>query len=102
MAGLNETVRENVFWYAADNDLVKTFKFVNEAETAFAVNLLDTQDRKKNAMVAVIARVQGDYVIIEEDLTDKPLVERLVAAGIPRDKIICAYLGEPIPDIQAN
>ncbi len=54
MAGLSETVRENVFWYAADNDLVKTFKFVNEAESAFAVNLLDTQDRRKNAMVAVM------------------------------------------------
>lgn len=92
MAGLIETVRDNVFWYAAANDLVKTFKFFNETDSSFAVNLLDTQDRTKNAMVAVI----------EEDLTDKPLVDRLVAAGIPRAKIICAYLGEPLPDPTAS
>jgi hypothetical protein len=35
-------------------------------------------------------------VITEEDLTDRPLVDALVRAGVPRDKIVLAYAGEPI------
>ncbi len=49
--------------------------------------------------MVVLARVVGDYVIVEEDLTDRPLVDRLVAAGIPREKIILAYAGEPLSDM---
>lgn len=49
----------------------------------------------------MLARIVGDTVIIEEDRTDKPLEERLIAAGVPREKIICAYAGDPYPDIQA-
>ncbi|KAB2858249.1 MAG: XisI protein [Anaerolineae bacterium] len=39
--------------------------------------------------------VTGDRVIIEDDRTDKPLVKRLVAAGIPREKIIWVYANAP-------
>lgn len=35
-----------------------------------------------------VERVTGDHVLIEDDRTDKPLVKRLVAAGIPREQII--------------
>jgi hypothetical protein len=102
MVHLSEAVKEAVFWYAGSSPHTKTFKLVNEAEQVYAVNILDTKDRQLEASVVVIARIQGDTVIIEEDLTDKPLVDRLVAAGIPRNKIILAYMGEPIPEIQAN
>lgn len=102
MDQLADTLRENVFWYAGTSPTVRTFKLANDTEHVYAVNIVNTHNRQLDGSVMVIARVQGDYVIIEEDLTDKPLVERLVAAGISRDKIICAYLGEPIPDIQAN
>lgn len=102
MGGLAEKVRDSVFWYASDNDLVKTFKLIDEAEQVYAVNLFNKRDRQKNAIVAVIARIQGDLVIIEEDLTDKPLLDRLIAAGVPRDKIILAYMGEPVPEPTPN
>jgi hypothetical protein len=45
----------------------------------------------------VMAHIEGDVVIIDEDLTDRPLVEALVRAGIPREKIVLAYTGEPLP-----
>ncbi|GIK67262.1 MAG: hypothetical protein BroJett018_50560 [Chloroflexota bacterium] len=45
-----------------------------------------------------MARIKGDYIIIEDDRTDKPLVKRLVAAGIPRERIILAYANEPLPN----
>ena len=49
------------------------------------------------ASVVVLARIEGDTVIIEEDTTDRPLVDSLVHAGIPRAKIIRAYAGETVP-----
>jgi KaiC/GvpD/RAD55 family RecA-like ATPase len=36
-------------------------------------------------------------VIIEEDRTDRPLVDELIAAGIPRERIVLAYIGEAPP-----
>jgi hypothetical protein len=41
----------------------------------------------------------GDYVVIEEDSTDKPLVDALMVNGdVPREKIVLAYRGEVLPD----
>jgi hypothetical protein len=40
----------------------------------------------------------GDKVVIEEDTTDRPLVNELVRAGIPREQIICTYIGEKLPE----
>jgi hypothetical protein len=47
---------------------------------------------------SLIVRIVGDFVIIEHDMNDKPLVDALVQAGIPRAQIILAYAGEPIPE----
>lgn len=98
MAGLAEIVKEAVFWVGVSRDHIKAYKFADDAQQVYAVNMLDESNRQQDAIAAVIARVQGDLVIIEEDLTDRPLVDRLVAAGVPRDKIIMAYMGEPVPE----
>lgn len=46
-----------------------------------------------------MARLVGDYIIIEEDTTlEKHLAEALIVnGGVPRHKIICAYKGETLP-----
>ena len=36
--------------------------------------------------------------MIEEDTTDKKLIDALLQRGIPRGQIVLAYEGEPIPD----
>lgn len=46
--------------------------------------------------IVVQARLAGDIVIIDADNTDRPLVERLMAEGIPREKIIRVYAGEEV------
>ena len=52
-------------------------------------------DRREYADTIVMARVDGDKIIIEHDSTDKPLVDALmINAGIPREQIILAYQGE--------
>jgi hypothetical protein len=46
----------------------------------------------------VMAQVVGEKAVIIEDVTDKPLVEALIAGGIPREKIVLAYQGEKLSD----
>jgi len=47
-----------------------------------------------------MARGENDKVVIEEDLTDKPLVDALIQAGIPREQIVLAYAGDKLEEPQ--
>jgi XisI protein len=47
---------------------------------------------------ALIVRILGDKIIIEEDRNSDPLYQALVDAGIPRENIVLAYAGEAVPD----
>ncbi len=98
MAGLAEIVKQEIAWYAASGSNLKSYLLTDEMAHIYGVTVIDYPVRRHPAGVAVLARVVGDQVIIEEDRTDKPLVERLVAAGVPRNKIILAYANEPLPD----
>ncbi len=49
----------------------------------------------------LVARVAGDRIIIERDVNDKPLVDALVQAGVPRHSIVLAYAGESVTDSSA-
>jgi hypothetical protein len=46
---------------------------------------------------SLIAHLEGNSIIIEHDINNKPLVDALVQAGIPREQIILAYAGESVP-----
>jgi hypothetical protein len=47
----------------------------------------------------IIVRIVDAKIVIERDINDKPLVDALLQAGIPRTQIILAYAGEPVPEI---
>lgn len=49
--------------------------------------------------VSLVVRIVGDKVIVERDQNNKPLVDALLQAGIPREVIILAYAGEEVPEI---
>jgi XisI protein len=57
------------------------------------------RDGKRYADAGLIVRVVGHQIIIERDMNDKPLVDALTHAGIPRTQIILAYAGEPVPEM---
>jgi hypothetical protein len=100
MAQLAEIVKEAVFWYAGGGLNVKTFALSNEEKGVYAVNVVDSPVRHQPAGVVVLAQIVGDKVIIEEDTTDRPLYVALMERGIPREKIILAYVGEKLPDAE--
>jgi len=100
MADLKEMVKDTIAWYAAKGFNLKTYLVINDDEQVYSVIVVAWPERKHRARVVVLARIEGDTVIIEEDTTDRPLVDSLVHAGIPRDKIIRAYAGETVPAAQ--
>jgi hypothetical protein len=97
---LRQTVREEVEKYAAGGRgaNILLFAILDDDRGIYAVNAVDYPKRDDVAGVVVLARIVGNRVVIEEDMTDKKLVDALQQRGILRDQIILAYAGEPIPD----
>ncbi|GIK65150.1 MAG: hypothetical protein BroJett018_29440 [Chloroflexota bacterium] len=99
MATLNETVKEVLAWYASGGFDLASYLLSNEAEGVYAVNMINTSKPRHplTSKVIVLVRIVGDCVVVEEDRTDRPVEERLMAAGIPREKIVLAYANEALP-----
>jgi hypothetical protein len=103
MEALNELVKKAIIDdYAGGGFDLTTYALVNEDQDAIAVLLVDTSVPRHEADIIVFARIEGEYIIIEANKTDRPLEDVLVANGIPREKIICAHWGESLPDAEAE
>ncbi|MCI0709174.1 MAG: XisI protein [Chloroflexi bacterium] len=100
METLKQTLREEVKKYAAGGRGINVllFAILDDQQGIYAVNAVDYPEREAVADVVVLARLVGKKIVIEEDMTDKKLVDALLRRGITRDQIILAYEGEPIPD----
>ncbi len=48
--------------------------------------------------IGLIARVVEERVVIDRDVNNKPLVDALMQAGVPRRQIVLAYAGESLTD----
>lgn len=103
MATLIETVKQELAWYASSGFNSKSYLLINDADQVYAVNVvIRKSSRPFPTNVVMMVRVVGDTVIVEDDRTDRPFEDRLMAAGVPREKIILAYAGEPVPDLQES
>lgn len=99
---LKQTLREEVQKYAAGGRgaNILLFAILDDEQSIYAVNAVDYPKRQDVAGVVILARLVGNIVVIEEDMTDKKLVEALMQRGILRDQIVLAYDGEAIPDAE--
>jgi hypothetical protein len=92
---LDQITRAEVEHYAADSDTSTLYAALDDLRRIYAVLDVPHWPRKLPAGIVVMARVVDEYVIIEEDTTDKPLVDALMTnGGVPRERIILAYAGE--------
>jgi hypothetical protein len=102
VVGMTEILSECVRWYAGTGRGLGTrlFMSLDDEHQTYVVIGVDHPAPKYDppVQVVVMARIVGDQVVIEADNTDRPLVKKLEARGIPRAKIILAYDGESIPD----
>jgi hypothetical protein len=90
---LAEITKREVRLYAATSDDAMFYPILDDATQIYAVVVLERDPSLRPAWVLVMARVDGDRIIIEEDATlEKHLVDALVVnGGIPREKIVLAY-----------
>ncbi|MBC7810480.1 MAG: XisI protein [Burkholderiales bacterium] len=102
MDNLIQIVCEEVEKYAVGGRGMNfiAFPVLDDIRQTYTVTTVNYPKRDEFADVIVLARVVGDKVIIEADATDKQLVDALIQRGIPREQIVLAYLGEPIPDAE--
>ncbi|MEO8611846.1 MAG: element excision factor XisI family protein [Chloroflexota bacterium] len=94
---LTAVVQQVVEGYARPTIEGKSYAFSNTERQIFTVVIVPDYPPKFDSGIMVMARIVGNYVVIDEDTTDRPLWEELVRAGIPRDQIILTYAGEKLP-----
>lgn len=102
MDNLSAIVREAVAGYAKNGLNSVAYLTQNADGTVYIVADTYTWQGKRSAGTSIFVRIVGEHIIIEIDMNDKPLVDALVQAGIPRQQIILAYAGEPIPEAAAS
>jgi hypothetical protein len=106
MDSLKNIVREEVLYYdgkgAGLNCL--TYAFIDEVRQHYGVIMVPyPYAEHKNLSIdpIIFVRVVDQCVVVESDHTYNPFHERLEKRGVPRDHIILAYQGEPIPEAAA-
>lgn len=100
MAGLVDIVREEVRKYDCGGRgwNSRLFFLADEPNQVYTVVAIDYPQRRNIGGLVMLARIVEDKVVIEEDNTDKPLLDALIQQGIPREQIVLAYQGETIPE----
>ena len=63
----------------------------------FAIVSVAQVKNKRVVNAGLVVRLDNDQIIIESDINDKPLVDALVQAGIPRNQITLVYDNETLP-----
>src|SRR5262249_10955234 len=94
-----EIIREKIIEYAKPA-LTGEIAYFTQSTDGKVFSVIDVSSKKDNshAYVSIAARLVGNYVVIEHDANNKPLVDALVQGGIPRSQIILAYAGESVPE----
>jgi hypothetical protein len=93
------TLKTSLALYASLGAKCQAYAAFDDVQHTYAVNVIDfaAEDPYERVGVVIFARVVEEQIIIESDLTDKPLYLKLVQAGIPRQQIHLIYAGEPYP-----
>ncbi|MCA0456707.1 MAG: XisI protein [Chloroflexi bacterium] len=96
---LTDILQREVMDYHGPALKAKTYYFENVDHLAFTVIIVPDYQypRKSKTTVTVMAHIVGDVIVIDEDITDRPLYEALLQAGVPREQIVLAYAGETLP-----
>jgi hypothetical protein len=91
---LKKIVIEQMQAYAVQGLNGKSYLTMNAEQDVLMVSSLSIQRQKRVTSVGLWVRLVNDYVVIERDMNTKPLVDALVQAGVPRERIVLAYAGE--------
>jgi hypothetical protein len=94
MAELKTTLRQCMESYAGKALNGMLYLMSDAEETIFSITSIAQIRGETVIETGIVARLEGQQIIIERDISNKPLVEALEQAGVPRNQIILAYQGE--------
>ena len=96
---LAATLEQAVADYAWDEEESFAY-FLKDATRQMYAVLIIPVDKPQESLPIVAAHLTKDQrVVIDTDLTDKPLYKALMLAGVPREQMVLAYKGEPWPHL---
>jgi hypothetical protein len=96
MQHVGAVLRQVLTQYVWDQDDSKAYLLEDAVHHVFAV-LVVPKEKPQESLAIIVARIEEGNVIIDTDLTDKPVFLSLVRAGLPRECVICSYAGEKRP-----
>lgn len=96
VTSLEAILQQETAAYATNSPNAVMHFIADSVQHTYAVISIPNRDKNKSRVV-VMARLQGDQIVIETDITDKPLHDALTAAGVADEQIVRAYLHEPTP-----
>lgn len=97
MDSVTEIVTTVMKGYAGEGFNDTSYLTYNAAKDTFAVITIGRVKDRRFTDLSLAVQLMGDVVVIDRDANDKPLVDALMQAGIPRDHIVLAYAGESLP-----
>lgn len=99
MDTLKATVKRVMEGYAVKGLNSDAYLTVSPDENLLTVVDIAHIHGQRVVATSLIVRIFNNQIIVEHDDNNKPLVDALMQAGIPRAQIILAYLGESAPEV---
>jgi hypothetical protein len=98
MGDISEILDRELVRYTGRGLNAHSFLTKSDDGRTFVVTTYAKVRDRRIVQTSLAVEYDGDSIIIRQDINEKPLVDALVQAGIPREKIVLAYVGEPVPD----
>lgn len=96
MSSIREIFKETIAKYEGKALNGYSYLTRNQAEDVFSVVSVGEFRGERIVDMGLVVRLVDDTIVIERDANDKQLVDALLQAGIPREKIVLAYRNETL------
>lgn len=95
---LRETLASVMSGYAGQD--LNGYSYLTRSDDGqiFTVVSVGTLREQHFAATNLVARIVKSRIVIDHDVNDRPLVDALIQAGIPRRQIVLSYAGESVGD----
>jgi hypothetical protein len=91
---LNEILKRTMMGYTGRALNGHSYLTANDDKTLFTVISFGNIRERRIVNTGLVARIVDNHIIIDHDANNKPLIDALLQAGIPREQIVLAYAGE--------
>jgi hypothetical protein len=98
MENLANIVRKAMSTYATEGENGYSYLTQTLDGDVFTVVYVSQQRGKTEIDTGLLVRIVNGRIIVLRDQNNKPLVDALLQAGVPREQIVLAYAGESVEE----